>query len=242
VLETLIALLFAHALADFVLQTSRMVRDKADGQWRPFAVHGLVVAILTAAAIGTSSMIALGTAAAVAVTHLVIDGVKARFAATVSAFLVDQAGHLTILILVAALVPGLWASGFLADVLWLPAVMAIATGLIFAIRAGGFAVGLLMEPWKQIGTEGLPGAGAMIGALERFLIFLLVLTGELGAIGFLIAAKSVLRFGSVREERTFSEYVIIGTLASFAWALLVSLATVGILEALRPPGMPVLSR
>lgn len=241
-IETLVALLFAHALADFVFQTSRMVRDKNDGGWKALALHALVVAVVTAAAIGSYSMVALVAVVFVAVTHLLIDWVRTRFHANVSSFLVDQGAHLVVLILVAALCPGLWASGLLVSFQWLPPVMAIVAGLVFAVRAGGFAVGLLMEPWKPGDEEGLPGAGATIGAIERFLIFLFALAGELGAIGFLIAAKSVLRFGNAREERAFSEYVIVGTLASFAWALALALATLGVLEVLAPLDFPVLSR
>ena len=61
------------------------------------------------------------------------------------------------------------------------------------------------------------------------------------AIGFLIAAKSVLRFGAVREEARLSEYVIIGTLASFGWAILMAIGTVMLLSALPPLGIPDLS-
>ena len=67
----------------------------------------------------------------------------------------------------------------------------------------------------------------MIGQLERALILLFVLVGEPAAIGFLIAAKSVLRFGEVKEPRNRmeAEYIIIGTLASFLFGLLVAYPT-----------------
>ncbi len=55
--------------------------------------------------------------------------------------------------------------------------------------------------------------------------------------GLLIAAKSILRFGAVRDDRALSEYVIIGTLASFAWALLVAYATISGLGLLPPLGI-----
>jgi hypothetical protein len=43
----------------------------------------------------------------------------------------------------------------------------------------------------------------------------------------LFAAKSILRFGEVKEhkDRMFAEYVLIGTLLSFTWALLVAILT-----------------
>jgi hypothetical protein len=46
-------------------------------------------------------------------------------------------------------------------------------------------------------------------------------------IGFLIAAKSVLRFSEIKEpgQRKVAEYVIIGTFLSFGWALVVSVLT-----------------
>jgi hypothetical protein len=70
------------------------------------------------------------------------------------------------------------------------------------------------------------------------LIFLLVLTGQAAGIGFLIAAKSVLRFGAVKDEGKLSEYVIIGTLASFGWAIAASAATIWMLNLLPSLGIP----
>ncbi|MDH5505850.1 MAG: hypothetical protein OEZ02_01350 [Anaerolineae bacterium] len=64
-------------------------------------------------------------------------------------------------------------------------------------------------------------AGRIIGILERTLIFILVLLSEFGAIGFIIAAKSVTRFKEL-EKREFAEYVLIGTLLSTTLAILIA--------------------
>ncbi len=66
--------------------------------------------------------------------------------------------------------------------------------------------------------RGLEQAGATIGKLERFLILVFVLSGQITAIGFLVAAKSIFRFGELKdiENRMESEYITIGTLISFA--------------------------
>ena len=90
----------------------------------------------------------------------------------------------------------------------------------------------------DVTAESLPGAGRVIGQLERGLIFALVLLGQPQGVGLLMAAKSILRFGAVKDDRALSEYVIIGTLASFAWALLVAYATIAGLSALPPLGIP----
>lgn len=57
-------------------------------------------------------------------------------------------------------------------------------------------------------------AGRLIGTLERWIVLELVFLGELSAVGLVIAAKSVTRFKQL-EDRTFAEYYLIGTLASF---------------------------
>mgnify|MGYP006433838991 CR=1 FL=1 len=49
-----------------------------------------------------------------------------------------------------------------------------------------------------------------------------------------MAAKSILRFGAVAEDRRASEYVIIGTLASVGWALGVAMAAMALRPRLGP--------
>jgi hypothetical protein len=232
-IETLAALIFAHALADFVLQTNAMVASKHRA--RTMALHGLIVLGTAALATGTLSPWLLALTAA----HLVIDWVKIRSNRTdFWPFMIDQAAHAATLIALALYVPNLSGTGLWAAYPMLPALMTIASGAILATRAGGFAIGLLMDPWAQNAPAGLPNGGRAIGTLERGLIFLLILTGQAQSIGFLIAAKSVLRFGSVSNEKEASEYVIIGTLASFSWAIAVSFATTALLACLPALGIP----
>ena len=97
--------------------------------------------------------------------------------------------------------------------------------LATALAATGAVSVWLVEPWSGTIEVGLTGAGRVIGNLERGLIFLLILSGQTQNIGFLIAAKSVLRFGTVADDRRISAYVIIGTLASACWAIGASLQT-----------------
>jgi len=56
---------------------------------------------------------------------------------------------------------------------------------------------------------------------------LLLLINQPNGIGFLLAAKSVLRFGEIKDssQRKMAEYIIIGTFLSFGWALLISVLT-----------------
>ncbi|MDO9581809.1 MAG: DUF3307 domain-containing protein [Desulfomicrobium sp.] len=244
--ETLSLLLLAHVLADFVLQPTHMAQAKGAGHPGWMLVHVAVVGAVTALLLGVQTAQAAALVAGLTAAHLAIDGIKVALGARLSAiaaFLADQAAHLASLVLVAGLAPQLWAQGLWAAhaPLWLPAAATVIAGAILATRAGGFALGLLMRPWGEVGLDGLPGGGRIIGMLERGIIFLLILAGEPGGIGFLIAAKSVLRFGAVKEESRLSEYVIIGTLASFGWAMLIAIGTVMVLSSLPPLGIPDLS-
>ena len=71
-------------------------------------------------------------------------------------------------------------------------------------------------------TEDLPNAGKLIGIVERLLSLVFVLLGQYEAVGFIIAAKSLLRFAE--GDKAKSEYVLIGTLLSFALAIFVGVA------------------
>lgn len=67
-----------------------------------------------------------------------------------------------------------------------------------------------------------PPVGSIIGKLERFIIAILVLYGEIGAIGFVLTAKSLARFKQL-ENQDFAEKYLVGTLSSTAIAIAVTL-------------------
>ncbi|MEM0912700.1 MAG: DUF3307 domain-containing protein, partial [Pseudomonadota bacterium] len=73
--------------------------------------------------------------------------------------------------------------------------------------------------------KGLANAGELIGILERLLVFIMVLLGQFAGVGFLLAAKSVFRFGDMREQkdRKLTEYIMLGTLLSIGLALVIGL-------------------
>jgi hypothetical protein len=244
-LETLAAVLLAHALADFLFQTRTMAEGKRARRPLPFLAHTAAVAALAAVALGAVTPIALWSVLALTVAHFALDLLKSALPdRRLWPFLLDQALHLASLAVLALLQPGLWAAG-----LWaatpaapsLPPIMALAAGALIATRAGGFAVGLLMIRWEGKGPQGLRDGGMVIGLLERGLIFLLVLVGQPAGVGFLIAAKSVLRYEATRDDQDAAEYVIIGTLASFGWAIAAAYATLALLSGLPPLGIAPLA-
>lgn len=84
-----------------------------------------------------------------------------------------------------------------------------------------------MSKWKpeKNAEKSLENAGAYIGMLERLFIFGFIVLNQWSVIGFLLAAKSVFRFGDLSKasDRKLTEYILIGTLLSFALAIVTAL-------------------
>lgn len=99
-------------------------------------------------------------------------------------------------------------------------------GAVLTVLLGGPVVDRIVAPYAdQLENEpGLKEGGRMIGYSERLLIYVFVLGNAPSAIGFLVTAKSIFRFGEVTGEakRKHAEYVIIGTLVSFAYGVTMS--------------------
>ena len=164
--------------------------------------------------------------------HALIDSFKTfalpeQSAKTLWAFLTDQFAHIASIVLVTLYWPwsflgGIW--GFTSPQILTPFILAV--GFLTATTMGGPIVGGLMRHFPQsFAIQGLKSAGRMIGLLERAFIFLLILFNSPIGIGFLLTAKSVLRFDTTRKGQRASEYVIIGTLASFGWAMAIAFLT-----------------
>ncbi|WP_431808730.1 DUF3307 domain-containing protein [Lysinibacillus sphaericus] len=67
-------------------------------------------------------------------------------------------------------------------------------------------------------SDSPPKAGMWIGILERNLILLLCVSNSLSSIGFLIAMKALTRFKQF-DDKSFSEYYLIGTMLSIIFGM-----------------------
>jgi hypothetical protein len=111
--------------------------------------------------------------------------------------------------------------------LWWGRAGLIATAYIYVCGRGVTLVRAVLDaPSLQMRRDDDRTAGAIeiargraIGALERAIGLSLVLLGEYGALGLIVAAKSLARFKAL-EDREFAEYFLIGTLSSLLLALL----------------------
>jgi hypothetical protein len=103
----------------------------------------------------------------------------------------------------------------------------IATTYLYVCGRGVILVRAVLElPPLQMRRDEDRTAGAIdiarsraIGALERAVALTLVLLGAYGALGLIVAAKSLARFKAL-EDREFADYFLVGTLSSLLVALL----------------------
>jgi hypothetical protein len=158
-------------------------------------------------------------------SHFLIDFLKQKSGRdTACAFAADQIIHLAVLAALAFLFRRM---GFAEKTGRFYQPLVLVSGLVATVQGSGFFVAkvtrrLIRE--NNLIIEGLKNGGKRIGQLERTLIFLLVFIGQPAGIGFLIAAKSVLRFEETKKQQ-LAEYVLIGTLLSFSLALALSALT-----------------
>ena len=222
-------LLLAHLLGDFLLQPRRALVHKQThraGSWFLY-VHALIHFVLTLLLVWDLHFWKL--AGIIAITHLLIDLAKlyARswFANDRIPFILDQLAHLAVLFAVATYPEtAATVTDALANADW-----ALLAGLFFVTFPAAIINAKLLEGLSnqiQLDHTSLPGAGMIIGILERLLVFLFILLDRWEAIGLLIAAKSVFRFNDLKESnnRKWTEYILIGTLLSFGMAMAAGLA------------------
>ncbi len=228
-------LLLAHLIADFLLQPNSWVKDKNEKGIRSFKLLLHILVVTGVSTILTIDFFVWQIPVFIFVLHYLIDLLKIYFrspkANDLLWFIADQFLHIISIIGVALLIGGAanqWIEG-LGELLSSNEVLVVALAYCFIIWPSMIIINLATQGWQtQINEEmgpSLQNAGKWIGILERILVLTFVLAAQFQAIGFLIAAKSILRI-SVKTEnsaRTLSEYVLIGTFISFTIAILVGL-------------------
>jgi len=229
----LLQLLLAHILTDFVFQSKSWIEHKRKHKGKSYKLilHALLAGFLTYLFLQTANW--WYVALFISLTHYFIDWWKIlQKTDNLKYFLLDQLFHLIVLIIVwlyliqgfEKLIP------FLLDLLNSPEILAVIAAYLIVIFPAGFLIGKGTKRWQdEIEAtnlnNSLEAAGRFIGIFERILVLTFILTDNFAAIGFLIAAKSILRFGDKTDTgaRKQTEYVLIGTLMSFAITILLGL-------------------
>jgi hypothetical protein len=222
-----VKLLLAHLIGDFLLQPTSWVNDKEKLRHRSIYLylHIFLHFILAWILVGE---IAFGWfALALAILHGCIDFLKLAFQNKKTKrlwFSVDQLLHLLVIIAVTLIYNNTTPDfASIGNQFWIT-----ITGFILLTKPTSIIIKNIISIWtpeNKTNDDSLQNAGNYIGILERLFVFCFILTGHFEAIGFLIAAKSIFRFGDLKEakDRKLTEYVLIGTLLSFGIALLIGL-------------------
>lgn len=227
-----IKIFLAHLIGDFVLQSEKWVLHKQEHTWRSkylylhIGVHAAALLILLQA----QYLIGIG---AIVFTHYVIDGLKLTYTKDSNEkllFALDQLAHLAVLV---GVVYYCYPFSFSIEAIYKTEILLLLSFIILVTKAFSICIRFMMSPWtealhkQQVPLElkaestSLKNAGSYIGMLERLFVFAFIILGQWAAIGFLITAKSVFRFGDLTEakNRKLTEYVLIGTLLSFGLAI-----------------------
>ena len=250
-----VLLVAGHVFADFAFQTGAMARGKSRF---PLLLAHLMIVFATHAItlLPLLSLRIVAVLAGVTLFHGALDGAKAALVArrrnrALEWFLLDQTLHVASLAAAWILLrPDLGAPffpGLLAALPCPPSALATATVLVaayvFNFHGASAVVVAVLERFHLSGEEpdpaggeapaaaaaaDRPARGRAIGILERWMVLTLVLSGQWGALGLLLAAKSVARFREL-ENRELSEYYLIGTLTS----VLIAVASALVVDAAR---------
>lgn len=250
-------LVIAHLLADFIFQSNTMASEKKKGLASGyFYWHILIVGLLTYVLLGQWTNW-LGPLI-ITVIHGAIDAVKARIETKYIwantrdkwLFIVDQFLHILTLLVYWLITSGAvkaWTAfeDLLEDKIFAnDDVLIIVIAYLVITVPVGILIGFITKKWQDeiakdetdgsgdSTSDSLKNAGKTIGMIERSLILTFMLIGQYQAIGFLIAAKSVFRFGDLKEsgQRKRTEYILIGTLISFMLSILLGLLTQFLVE------------
>ena len=216
----IVKLLVAHIIGDFFLQTDTICKGKNSTGVRRLiylAIHSGINASLVYLLVGMWECWLIPVV--VFVTHYIIDYVKSC---------VNSKDTWVFIIWITdtqLCLSGDWLSDYR---IWV-----VAVCYLLALKPSSILLGTFIAKWtpKENEKNSLPNAGSWIGYLERVLILTFMLVGCMEGIGFLLAAKSVFRFGELTKakEVKITEYVMIGTLSSFTIAILLGAVAVKVL-------------
>lgn len=248
-------LLVAHIVGDFYLQWSMLCKNKVIKSIKGKALwaHALMIGGLSV--LVTWDVHAWWLGLAVMISHLLIDWLKSYLQLKYKIltkensannlvagenkrhdlwlFIIDQIAHLCMLFLLAKI--WLIENNDWQQFAWLqdfatnhPLRLNIIAAMLLVLKPANVLILQILATCKVNAIDDNHGnfhSGELIGWLERGLILLFVVMSQYEAIGFLVAAKSILRFSETSHDEK-SEYVLTGTLLSLAISLCLGIAVI----------------
>ena len=224
--KLLILQIIAHVVSDYYFQTDASSREKNENGFKSKFLFKHAVVTFFCAWILSFDIYFVFCALGIAILHYIIDGLKKNLNTSRYSFFIDQILHLVVIFVF------VWLSKYYLEqkLVWnIPITvkwLVIVLGYLICIKPANIFIRETLvagniESISDTSTE-LKNAGKLIGVLERLLVLTFVIIGKLEVVGFLIAAKSILRYKDTNTIKT--EYVLIGTMLSFGIAMMIGLA------------------
>lgn len=232
--------LLAHILGDFVFQPKKWVKNKEQIKIKSvklyfhIGLHGLFLLLVLQFNLQKYWFAFLFIIS----TNFTVDVVKLYLQKKHTKriwFFIDQILHLLLLVIATSFYVdfSLSTKNFITDQILLLTIFLLLVSFVSAI-----IIKIIITQWnpesKKENDESLAKAGRYIGILERLFVFTFVITNHWEAIGFLLAAKSVFRFGDLTssKDRKLTEYILIGTLLSFGFGIFLGVLYLYVLKLL----------
>jgi Protein of unknown function (DUF3307) len=225
-LELILKIILAHLLGDFVFQTNRMVEDIEQKKLKSIylyihaVIHFLLVLIVT-----KFEKQYILAALILAIIHLTIDVITKivikEKVSSIGNLVIDQVLHITT---IALFVKYFYDYRMDFTALFNMKNYLLSIAIVSITYVSAVLIRKIMEFFAvALPNEGIKDAGKYIGMLERLFIFMFIVTSFREGIGFLLAAKSIFRFGDLKDNKEIklTEYILIGTLLSFGIAMLI---------------------
>jgi len=220
-------ILLAHILGDFVFQSQKSVKDKEKNKLKsPKLYLHLGIHLILLLIIFQFNFYYWKIFVFIITTHFIIDISKIYLQNKdnkISLFFADQLVHLLMILISLTLYKSF---SYNLNESYFNFVLLLLICFLFLTFASSIIIKMIITQWNpekdKKDDKSLAKAGRFIGILERFFVFIFIITNHWEAIGFLLAAKSVFRFGdlSASKDRRLTEYILIGTLLSFGIAIL----------------------
>jgi len=214
----------AHLLYDFILQGQHLSDQKRSKIFSIYHLYHFIIVVLFSYLFSLDSGF-WKAAIAIGFFHLLTDMLKSRLIINNKSknfFFIDQFIHIIFIIAIVLVYSHYSGINFIYHLEI--KIIAVITGFILCAKPANviirniFDVSRIKVPSEKDNNQdkdSLPNAGKLIGIAERFITLVLIMAGQYGAVGLILAAKSILRYNDIPK----SEYVLIGTLLSFGIAI-----------------------
>lgn len=211
-------LFLAHIIGDFFLQPQKWVLDKEQKKLKSpklylhIAIHTIILLLLL------WDLSLWRIVLIITVSHFIIDAIKLLIQKKKTKrllFFIDQLLHIIVLVICYVI---LTETKINIEKIITQNNLLLLTCLLFLTIPSAIIMRTIFSKWNiselTENNESLKDAGKYIGVLERILVFVFIIVGHWEAVGFLITAKSVFRFGNLKESkhRKLTEYILIAHL------------------------------